>query len=214
MRRYGVAALVSLLLLIHSAGVARACSGLLDCAFGWSERTELRTNAETEQARITAQRDQEVARIEGEAAARVRQAEAEVERVRQMQYQTEADRDVAIAQAQRQADEYRAMIAGLTSERVAGIQSNADTQIAALQGQAQIAIAGITETGSTERWRIAGSWSFVIVLAVLIAVVILGYVRRQQQQQIVLLPHERTQLPWYNDSIEVREVKGEYIVKR
>lgn len=135
---------------------AYACSGWLDCAFGWTDRTEVREAATTERARIEADAQAEIARIRGEADARIKQAEAEVERVKQQRYQSEADRDIAIAQANAKAEEYRAMIAGLTSEKVAGIQSNADTQIAALQAQAQIAIEGITQTGQTERWRVGG----------------------------------------------------------
>jgi hypothetical protein len=192
-----------------------SCSGFIDCLFGFTERTEVRSAAETEQARIEATANADIARIQAEAQERVRMADAEVERVRQLQYQTEADRDIAIAQIQRQADEYRAMIDGLTSEKIAGIQSNADTQIAALQGQAQIAIEGITQTGSTERYRIAGGWTFAIVLAVLAAIILVVAMRRQPQPtRVMLLPHERAALPWVNDAIEMREVKSEYIIKR
>lgn len=191
---------------------AYACSGLLDCAFGWTERTEVRTAAETEQARIAAQRDAEVTRIEGEAQARIADAQKEVERVRQQQFQTESDRDVAIAQAQAQVDQYKASIQALVDEKTENIRAGADTQIAALQGQAQIAIAGITETGSTERYRIAGGWIFATVAIVLVALLIISAMRKQQRQ-VVLLPHQRPQLPWTNDAIEMREVKSEYIIK-
>jgi hypothetical protein len=192
---------------------AHACSGLLDCAFGWTDREEVRTAAATEQARIEAQANAEVARIEGEQAERLRLAEAEVERVRQLQYQSEAERDIAIARVQAEAQQYQTMIASLTAEKIAGIQSNAYTQIAALQAQAQIAIEGITETGSTERYRIAGGWIFATVAIVLVALLIVSAMRRQPRQ-VVLLPHERAALPWLNDAIEMREVKNEYIVKR
>lgn len=174
---------------------AYACSGWLDCAFGWSERTELRTESAEELARIEAQRDADVAQIEAQAAERVRQADAEVERVKQMQYQSEADRDVAVAQAQAQAEQYRAMIAGLTEERTADIKASADTQIVALQSQAQIAIAGITETGATERWRIGGGWVFSIVALFVLGVLIAQAMRRQQQPVIMLPSQPRYRLP-------------------
>lgn len=209
----GVAALV----LMALPTPAYACSGWLDCAFGWTDRTEVRETEQTERARIEADAQAEIARIQGEADARMKQAEAEVERVKQQRYQSEADRDIAIAQAQAQADQYRVMIAGLTSEKVAGIQSNADTQIAALQAQAQIAIAGITETGTTERWRVGAGWLAVIVLVVVIAVGWSAWLRRPQPP-VVMLSHEPTakRLPWAEqyESLEIVEVKNGHIIRR
>lgn len=191
-----------------------SCSGLLDCAFGWTEREQVRSAAGTEQARIDAQAQAEIARIEAEQAERVRMADAEVERVRQQQFATEAQRDMAIAQTQASVDQYKASIQALVDEKTENIRAGADTQIAALQGQAQIAIAGITETGSTERYRIVGGWTFAIVAIVLIAILIIGAMRRVQQARLLLLPHERQSLPWMNNEIEIREVRNEYIVKR
>ena len=209
-----IAATVALLLLALPTP-AKACSGWIDCAFGWTDRQQVRSAAETEQARIDAQAAAEVARIEAEQAERLRQADAEVERVKQQQYATEAQRDIAIANAQTQADQYKASIAALTAERLAGIQANADSQIAALQSQAQIAIAGITEIGATERYRIVGGWTFSIVAIVLVGILLAFYVRRQPQQPPVMIAQQqRTQLPWLNDSeqIELREVK--YAINR
>lgn len=202
-----VAALAALL---WPATAQASCSGFIDCLFGFTERTSVRQAEQTERARIEAQRDAETARIQAEAQERVRQADAEVERVRQMQYQTEAQRDIAIAQAQQQADQYKAMIAGLTDEKVAGIQANADTQIAALQAQAEIATAGILETGRTERYRIAGGWTFSIVAIVAIAI-LLGLALRKHQagQTIVLLadPDPLARLASHVHEIEVTYAK-------
>lgn len=196
---------------------AYACSGWLDCTFGWTDRTEVREAAQTERARIEADAQAEIARIQGEAEARIQQAETEVERVKQLRYQSEADRDIAIAQAQAQAEQYQAMIAGLTAEKVSGIQSNADTQIAALQAQAQIAIAGITETGATERWRVGGGWLTVIVVIVVIVVGWSAWLRRPQQP-IVLLSEQPTakQLPWADqyETLEIVEVKNGVVTRR
>ena len=202
---------------------AYACSGILDCAFGWTERTEVRAARDIEQERIKAQAQQEIARIQGESDAHIKQAEAEVERVRQMQFQSEAQRDIAIAQAHQQAEEYKAMIAGLTDEKLAGIQANADTQIVALQEQARIAVAGITETGQTERYRIVGGWATVIVSIILATLVGLYWMRRSTVRVMMVLPQphalrpalgERDQLPWYSDSIEIVEVKNNVITRR
>jgi hypothetical protein len=210
--RYAIlSAIVVVALLLPTP--AYACSGWVDCLFGFTERTEVRSAAETEQARIDAQAQAEIARIEGEQAERLRMADAEVERVRQLQYESEAQRDIAIAQTQASVDQYKASIQALVDEKTENIRAGADTQIAALQGQAQIAIAGITETGSTERYRIAGGWIFATVAIALVALLIVSAMRRQPRQ-VVLLPHERAALPWVNDEIELREVKHEYIVKR
>lgn len=197
---------------------AYACGLLeIDCLFGFSNRTQIRADRDIDQARIEAAAAAEIARIQGEADARIKQAEAEVERVRQLRYQSEADRDIAIAQAQAQADQYKAMIAGLTSEKVAGIQSNADTQIATLQAQARIAIEGITQTGQTERWRIGGGWLAVIVLVVVIAVGWRAWLQRPQRPMVMLSGQPiANRLPWAGeyDSIELVEVKNGIVTRR
>lgn len=214
--RYGILIIVAAIGLLPMP--AKAC-GLLefDCIFGFSQRTQIRADRDVDQARIEAAAAADIARIQGEAAARIKQAEAEVERVRQLRYQSEADRDIAIAQAQAQGDQYKAMIAGLTSEKVAGIQSNADTQIAALQAQAQIAVEGITQTGKTERWRIGGGWLAVIVLVVVIAVGWRAWLQRPQPP-VVMLSGSPTanRLPWADeyDSLEIVEVRNGQIVRR
>ena len=196
MKRF--AAVVALVLLAMPTP-AKACSGLFDCMFGWTDRTEVRSAAETEQARIDAQTAAEVARIEAEQAERVRQADAEVERVKQQQYATEAQRDIAIANAQAQVDQYKASISAITAERLAGIQSNADSQIAALQAQAEIATAGITETGRTERYRIVGGWTFAIVSVVLVGLLLALYAQRHQQRSVIMVSgKQHVQLPWLN----------------
>ncbi len=214
-----VIALLSALAPAH----AYACSGFIDCLFGFSDRVEIRADRDVETARIQAAADAEAARITGEAAAKLRQADAEVERVKQSQFESEAQRDIAIAQAQTQADQYKAMIAGLTDEKIAGIQANADTQIVALQEQARIAVAGITETGQTERFRIVGGWSAVIVTSILAALVGLYWIKRSIGRVMMVLPQphthhaalgERGQLPWYSDSVEIVEVKNNVITRR
>ncbi|HMR01779.1 MAG TPA: hypothetical protein PKA43_00245 [Candidatus Competibacter phosphatis] len=202
-----VAALVALL---WPATVKASCSGFLDCLLGMTERTEVRAQRDIERERIQAQRDADIARIDAEAQERVRVATAEVERVRQQRFATEAQRDVAIAQAQQQAEQYKAMIAGLVAEREAAILANADTQIAALQAQAEIATAGILETGRTERYRIVGGWAFSIVAIVAIAILLgLGIRRHQAGQTIVLLadPGQYRRLQSHANEIEVTYAK-------
>lgn len=188
---------------------AYACSGFIDCWFGITESVQIRQTQQTERERITAARDEAVARIQAEADERVRQADIEVERVKQQQYQNEAQRDIAVAQAQQQAEQYKAMIAGLTAEKVSGIQANADSQIAALHEQAQIAIAGITETGATERWRVGGSWAFAVVAVVVAGLILVTIIRRQPQQTVVLLanPAQVRQLENHVKEIEVHHAK-------
>ena len=196
-----------------------SCSGFIDCLLGMTERAEVRAERDVEQERIRAQRDAEVAKIEAEATERVRQADAEVERVKQMQFETAAQRDIAIAQAQAQVDQYKASIAALTAERLAGIQSNADSQMAALQAQAEIATAGILETGKTERYRIVGGWAFAIVAIGLLGLLAVLYIRRlpmttDRQSILMVTKRQCPPLPWLDDAeqIEMREVK--YAINR
>lgn len=165
--------------LLQPAG-AKACSGFIDCLFGFSERVETRQSAMTERQQIEAQRDQEIARIQADQAERERQADIEVERVKQQQYATEAQRDIAVAAEQARADQYKASIRAIVDKEVASIMAASNMQIAALQEQSKIAIAGITETGATERYRIAGGWIFAIVVAIILAVVFVRYSQRQR----------------------------------
>jgi len=207
--KYLTIALVAVTLLFIPTP-AYACSGWIDCWLGISSTVEIRQTQQTERERIAAERDADIARIQGEADTRIKQAEAEVERVKQQQYQSEADRDIAIAQANAKAEEYKAMIAGLTSEKIAGIQSNADTQIAALQAQAQIAIEGIVQTGRTERWRVAFGWATLIVGLLVVGMGWLYWLRRNAPQVVVMLPKTPTaqRLPWYDEQLEIVEVKN------
>jgi uncharacterized membrane protein YgcG len=99
---------------------------------------------------------------------------------------------------------------------LAGIQANADSQIQALQSQADIATAGILETGKTERYRIVGGWAFAIVAIVLVGLLVGLYVRRapmhaDSRPVVMVTGRQHTQLPWMNDEnqIEIREVKYE-----
>lgn len=201
---------VTLLLATIPATAYASCTGWIDCWFGFTDRVEVRQAEMTERERITAERDEALARIQAEAQERVRQADAEVERIRQQQYQSEADRDIAIAQANAKAEEYKAMIAGLTSEKVSGIQANADTQIAALQAQSKIAIEGIVQTGRTERWRVAFGWATLIVGLLVVGVVWLYWLRRNGARVVVMLPEQPTarRLPWYDEHLEIVEVKN------
>ena len=215
------ALLLAVTFIMVSVAPAYACSGLLDCAFGWSDREEIRNDRMIEVERIEAQAQAEQARIEGEAAAALRQADAEVERIKQQRFVNEADRDIAIAQAQQQAEQYKAMIAGLTDEKLAGIQANADTQIASLQEATKIAVEGIVQTGQTERTRIVGGWSSVIVALILVGLIVLYWMRRYSAHMVVVSRQqprraisERQALPWYSDSIEIEEVGRNAIVTR
>lgn len=215
--RYTLIVIVVATLLSIPTTARASCSGFIDCLLGMTERTEVRAERDIEKARIEAAAQADIARIQGEADARIKQAEAEVERVRQLQFQSEADRDIAIAQANAKAEEYKAMIAGLTDERVTAITAQASTQIAALQEQSKIAIEGIVQTGQTERWRIGFGWATVIVGLVIMGAAILYWMRRQMHSTIMVLPGPdpaAQRLPWYNESIEIVEVKNASLTRK
>lgn len=214
--KYITALIVVVALTLIPTTAQASCTGFIDCLFGMTERTEVRAERDVEKARIEAAAQAEVTRIQGEADARIKQAEAEVERVKQLQFQSEADRDIAIAQANAKAEEYKAMIAGLTDERVTAINAQASTQITALQEQSKIAIEGIVQTGKTERWRVAFGW--VTVIAVVIALAFGWYNWLRRTQTVMVLPETPTarRLPWADeyDSIELVEVKHANAVTR
>lgn len=48
-------AVIAAIILLAMPTPAKACSGLFDCMFGWTDREEVRSAAQTEQARIDAQ---------------------------------------------------------------------------------------------------------------------------------------------------------------
>lgn len=207
--------IVAVALAMLPATAYASCSGFIDCLFGFTERTEVRSAAETEQARIEAAAAADVAKIQAEQAERVRQADAEVERVKQQQYATNAQRDIAVAQVEQQAQQYRATVAALTAERLAGIQANADSQIAALQAQAEIATAGILETGRTERYRIVGGWTFAVVAVVLVGLLLALYMRRQPQQPVMMVTgQQRHSLPWIDNSNQIEIVEVKHAINR
>lgn len=214
--KYTTILIVVLAAVLFPTTAQASCTGFIDCLFGMTERTEVRAERDVEKARIEAAAQAEVTRIQGEADARIKQAEAEVERVKQLQFQSEADRDIAIAQANAKAEEYKAMIAGLTDERVTAINAQASTQITALQEQSKIAIEGIVQTGKTERWRVAFGW--VTVIAVVIALAFGWYNWLRRTQTVMVLPETPTarRLPWADeyDSIELVEVKHANAVTR
>lgn len=192
---------------------AKACSGWIDCWFGFSERVETRQAEMTERQQIEAQRDQGIARIQADQAERIRQADIEVERVRQQQYATQAQRDIAVAAEQARAAQYKASIQAIVDQEVAGIMAASNMQITALQEQSKIAIAGITETGATERYRIAGGWIFAIVVAIILAIVFVRYSQRQrdwlmlqQIEQQHRLGMQWNQIQQYSDKVEIVKV--------
>jgi multidrug efflux pump subunit AcrA (membrane-fusion protein) len=170
-------AVIAAIILLAMPTPAKACSGLFDCMFGWTDREEVRSAAQTEQARIDAQAAAEVARIEAEQAERVRQADAEVERVKQQQYATNAQRDIAIAQIEQQAAQYKASIAALTAERLGrdSSQRRQSDQAATVPGGNCIQPA-LQKPAVTERYRIVGGWAFAIVAIVLVGLLV-GVVR-------------------------------------
>lgn len=201
MTKYIVIVAVALVALMPATAKADGC-GLINILFGGdcvaqlnagiTERTDIRNERMIEAERIEAQRDVDIANIEAQAAERVKEAEAEVERVRQLQYQSETERAIAIAQAEARRDEYKAMIAGLTEQHIAEVTAASSQQLAALQYAADIHIAGITETGTTERWRIAGGWIGFVVSIVTIGLVVIAVSRivASRRQPLMLdTPH-------------------------
>lgn len=184
-----------------------ACSGFLDCLFGFSERTEIRAERDVETARINAQRDAEAARIQGEADQRIAEAQAEVERIRNARYADEQQAKIAIAAAEAQAAAFIAQTNALVAERIRSLEVNADSQMAALQAQAQIAIAGIHETGETQRHTMTGYYTLRVVGLLILGAGLIVILTRRRPQPYHVLPAQPHQVagPAYNQ----RQIDGQ-----
>lgn len=193
---------------------AKACSGFIDCLFGFSERVETRQTQMTERQQIEAQRDQEIARIQAQQAERERMADIEVERVRQQQYATEAQRDIAVAAEQARAEQYKASIRAIVDKEVASIMAASNTQITALQEQSKIAIEGITQTGQTERYRIVGGWAFAIVIAIVLGIVFVRFSQRQQDWLMLQQIEQQRRLGQHWNQIQQNSDKVEIVMVR
>lgn len=174
-------------------GAKADCTGLIDCMFGFTKRTEVRNERMVEEARINADKEAEIERLKLEQAQQEALADQEIERIKQQQFATEAARDEAIAREQARVAEYKASLQALVDEKVENIRAGADTQISALTNQALIAQAGITQTGMTERYRIAGWWAFVIVVVILLGALFMMRAA-QDHRRLVLLEQQRLQL--------------------
>ncbi len=157
--------IVALWALTMPLGARADCSGWVDCLFGFTKRTEVRNDRMLEQSRIAAERDRQIANIAAQQQEREAAAMLEAERLRQQGILSEA-------QARAQVEQYKAALQALVDEKVENIRAGADTQIAALQGQAQIATAGITEIGATERTRIAWGWGFSFAVLIVIGAIV------------------------------------------
>lgn len=150
--------------------------GITDIAKRDAERKE--KQAETEHQRAV-----DVARINADANARIAEANRQLEAQR-------IQGKISEAQAKSMADAFAALVASKRDEAIAGITQNA-----------QVAIAGINQTGDTERTRLG--WDAksnmltiaIIGLLLLTAMVILHHRTKQTPQITVMLAHsQRTQL--------------------
>lgn len=195
--------IVALWALTMPLGARADCSGWVDCLFGFTERTEVRNDRMLEQSRIAAERDRQIADIAAQQREREAAAFLEAERLRQQGLLSEA-------QARAQVEQYKASLQALVAEKVENIRAGADTQIAALQGQAQIATAGITEIGATERTRIAWGWGFSFAVLIVIGAI----VWRRLDPRWVALPDQtdRRRLgPGYAMTLEDIRRRGESV---
>lgn len=211
-----IALLTALLALALPLGAKAECTGFLDCLLGMTERTEIRNDRMVEEARIKAQQEAETARIAAEQQQREaeaqRAADIEIERIKQQQYATEAQRDQAIAAERARLEQYKAGLQALVDEKAENIRASAQTQIAALQGQAQIATAGITETGATERTRIVWGWAFAAVVVVVLWRLMALRTKQQHDAWRSLEEHRRDRIT--ADIIEQIQLRGTQIELR
>lgn len=162
--------LVALAIVLSVPAPVLACDGILCLGtfFNSTERVKLRTERDAEIARVRAQADTEQARIEGEATARVEEAKA------QLQREVEAGK-LAQAQADAQARQFVAMVEAQRDQKLAEIQLSYEKAAAMIESQSEVAIAGITETGITERWRVTFDGITAILAVLIIGGLIAGF---------------------------------------
>lgn len=156
---------------------------------GFTDRTQIRQDAETDRQRIQAEADQRIAEINAQAEARKAEALTEVERVKQQQFATEAQRDIEVARVKAAADQYIQSINAMKEQQEALINAETQRSLKALEGQTQLGLEAITEAGQTKRWALTTDliWSVVLI----VGLVFLGwyFLKRQGQPQVIqLLP--------------------------
>lgn len=168
-----------------------ACGLLdIDCHFGWTERAEVREAEATQRTQIEAQRDAEVARIEADA------AEAERLHSQQLEAQRQAGQ-LSAEQARQQAESFRTMVQTQAQTEIRQIDANYALMAQSLTEQAEIAQAGIQESGLTERTRITldghRDIALVVVLGLLLAIYLYG--RQRRELLLTLRPNDHPLFP-------------------
>lgn len=183
--------------------MAAPCEGFLCNLFGSFERQQMRNEKQVELARIEQARQAEVARIEGEAAAKVEEAKAQLAR-------EVAAGQIAQAEADRQARAFEALVNATTTQATRQIELEYQGQAELIMRQTEIALAGVRETGTTERWRIATSAGISVVSVLMIGAIVLFFMRRQgpQPQPPVLVLPPGHQWPGLAQRGDVYELPG------
>jgi hypothetical protein len=199
--------LLALTMLLSAATSVFACSGFVDCLFGFTDRVEIRqremterAQEETQQAQLNAQRDTEIARINADADAQLRQQEAQIELQRQQGL-------LSAEQARQQAENFRAVVAQNAAIQIQQITANYGLMAESLAHQADIAQAGIQESGMTERERVKWSGTLNIVAFIVVGLIVVVILRSRERQSaqptIYVLPGEQhKRLPQSPNQIE------------
>jgi len=207
---------LALTMLLSATDSVFACSGFVDCLFGFTDRVEIRERERTEreqeatqQVQLQAQRDTEVARINADADAQLRQHEAQIELQRQQGL-------LSAEQARQQAENFRAVVAQNAAIQIQQITANYSLMAESLAHQSDIAQAGIQESGMTERERVKWSGSLNIVAFVVVGLIVIFILRSRERQAgqptIYVLPgsEQYPRLPQQPRQIETiwRDVTG------
>jgi hypothetical protein len=199
--------MLALTMLLSATASVFACSGFVDCLFGFTDRVEIRqqemterAQEETQQAQLNAQRDTEIARINADAEAQLRQQEAQIELQRQQGL-------LNAEQARQQAENFRAVVAQNAAIQIQQITANYGLMAESLAHQSSIAQAGIQQSGMTERERVKWSGSLNIVAFIVVGLIVVVILRSRERQAaqptIYVLPGEQyPRLPQQPNQIE------------
>ena len=166
---------------------------------GFTDRTKIKQEEETERARIQAEAEQRMAEINRQAAEAVEQAKAEVERAKNERYADQYARDVAIANAQAQVEQYNVMVDAWRQTQIRTIEVDTDRALAAIHSQTDLGLKAIETAGEVKRWALTTDmvWSVVLI----VGLIFLGWRflgKQGQGQTIYVLPgpgHRPHQLP-------------------
>jgi hypothetical protein len=199
MRRLLLILATSLILLLVAPATVKAdgVCGILCQWVGWdggfSERAKIKADRDERLAEIERQRQTDVAAAKAASDLNIENAKIQLERERQAGL-------ISVAEEQRKGAEYTALINAATNKAIADINGQYALMIANQQEVTKIAIAGIKDTGLTERTKVMWDGKYNIVTVLVISLIVAGWMHyqdRKRQMEITALRPPALPPPYY-----------------